>query len=345
MHRLFALVLFSTLAFSQAAPPAKSAPAAKPAPPAKSAEKAEVAPTAAVITIEGICDGKVPATPSAGCKTVISRADFEKMADALDPQMPAPRRRQLAEAYARMLVMSEIAEQRGIPNTPEAQQILHFTHMQALTQLLAREVQKDAARVPPAETEKYYQEHAQLYAQATLQRIFIPKTPADGEKPADEKALAAEGEKIRAAAATGGDFEKLQKQAYSDLGLKTPPPPTAAGTQRRESLPPSQAKVFDLQPGQVSEVMNEPGGLYIFKLESKKQLSLAEVTPEINRILEQERMRDAVEKLTKSVKSELNQDYFAAPAAPGELPVGHPRVNGPVRRPPPTPPPSKPPSP
>ena len=295
MYRLFVLVLFSTLAFSQATPPAKSAPpakpqvvkpqAAQPASPAKPAEKAEVSPTAAVITIEGFCDGKVPATPSAECKTVITRADFEKLVDAFDPKMAVARRRQLADAYARMLVMSGMAEQRGIQNTPEAQQILQFTHKQALMQLLGREMQKEAANVPPEVTEKYYNEHAQQYEQASFQRIFIPKTPASGETPPDQTTLEAEGQKIRAAAAAGGDFEKLQKQAYDDIGLKTPPPPTAAGTQRSESLPPSQSKVFDLQPGQISEVMDEPGGLYIFKLDSKNKLTLAEAIPEINRSL------------------------------------------------------------
>ncbi|MGB9106909.1 MAG: peptidylprolyl isomerase [Terriglobales bacterium] len=344
MYRLFALVLFSALAFSQAAPGA-TPQTAKPATPAQPAEKAEVPPTAAVITIEGICNGKVPATPSAECKTVITRADFEKLVDAFDPQMPIARSRQLADAYSRMLVMSDMAEQRGIQNTPEEQQILLFTRMQALMQLLGREIQKEAAKVPPAETEKYYNEHAQQYEQANFQRIFIPKMPASGEKPADEKTLEAEGQKIRAAAAAGGDFEKLQKQAYDDLGLKTPPPPTATGMERRESLPPSQAKVFDLQPGQISEVMNEPGGLYIFKLDSKKKLALAEAAPEINRVLEQERMKDAVDKLTNSVKPELNQEYFGAPAGPGAMPAGHPGGGGPARRPPATPPPPKPPSP
>jgi hypothetical protein len=350
MYRLFALVLFSAFAFSQAAPPAKSAPAtkpqtAKPATPATPAEKVEVAPTAPVIIIGGICKGKVPATPSAECKTVITRADFEKLVDALDPQMPTARRRQLADAYSRMLVMTDIAEQRGIQNAPEAQQFLHFAHMQALMQLLGREIQKEAAKVPPAETEKYFNEHAQQYEQANFQRIFIPKSPAGGEKPADEKTLAAEGEKIRAAAAAGGDFEKLQKQAYDDLGLKTPPPSTDARSQRRESVPTSQAKAFDLQPGQISEVMNEPGGLYILKLESKKKLTLAEVTPEINSVLEKQRMKDAVDKLTSNINSELNEAYFGAPAGPGAMPAGQPGAGAPARRPPATPAPPKPPSP
>jgi hypothetical protein len=363
MYRVLILLLLSALAFSQtttpapkpatpsaAKPKAPAPPAVKSEAPAKPAAKAEVPPNAAVITIEGVCNGKVPATPSPECKTVISRAEFENLADALDPAMPPARRQQLADAYSRLLVMSDAANQMGIGSTPQAQQVINFYRMQTLMQLLARELQKQASNVPPAETEKYYNEHGQQFEQATLQRLFIPKTPPGGEKPADEKTLQAEAEKLHAAAAAGGDFEKLQKQAYDDLGIKTPPPTTNAGTQRRATLAPGQAKVFDLQPGQISEILNEPAGVYIFKLEAKKKLTLPEVTPEINRTLESERMKEAVDKITKNVKPVLNQQYFgeSAPTAPGGMPPGRPpappRVGQPPAGAPPTAPPPKPPA-
>lgn len=346
MHRLLTLLFLSALAFAQTTAPPPTPAAKPPAQPAVPAEQAEVAPAAAVITIDGVCDGKVPAAPAPDCKTVITRAQFEKLVDAIDPNLPPPRRQQLADVYARIIVLSDAAEQRGLAGTPEAQQVLNFTRMQTLTQLLLRDLQKEAASVPPAEIEKYYNEHAAQYEQATLQRIFIPKTPPGGENPTDEKTLLAEAGKIRAAAVAGGDFEKLQKQAYDDLGLKTPPPPTAAGTQRRSALPPSQAGVFDLQPGQISEVMNEPGGLYIFKLESKKKLPLAEVTPEITKTLEGERMKNAVDSLTRNVKPNLNQQYFgaAAVAAPAGRPLTTLPRRPPAAAPPSAPPPAKPPS-
>jgi hypothetical protein len=344
MYRLFALLLFSTLAFAQAkAPgPKPATPATKPpsaqsgkpaAPPATStdglpAEKNQVALTAAVITIDGVCGGKIPAKPTPGCQTVVTRAEFERLADALDPRMPAQRRQQLADAYSRMLVMTDAAEQRGLDKSPEAQEVLRFMRMQTLMQLLLRDLQKEATNVPAAEVEKYYNEHPEKFEEAALLRLFIPKTPPGGEKGADDKTLQAEAEKIRAAAVSGGDFEKLEKQAYDDLGLKTPPP-TSAGMQRRENLPASQAKVFDLQPGKVSEVLDEAGGLYIFKIESKKKVPLPEATAEINRTLESERMKAAVEKLTSNVKTVLSEEYFGATPA-----SGGPAVPGmPARRP------------
>src|SRR5512147_921334 len=114
MYRLLALLLLSAFALAQTKAPAQkpaqtpvtkppSAPAsAAPATAPKPAEAAEVAPTAPVITIAGLCNGKVPATPSPECKTVITRAEFEKLANALDPKMPSTRRQQLAVAYSRV---------------------------------------------------------------------------------------------------------------------------------------------------------------------------------------------------------------------------------------------------
>ncbi|MGI9101894.1 MAG: peptidyl-prolyl cis-trans isomerase [Terriglobales bacterium] len=346
MKLLVAVLVLSCFAWTQATPARPKPPVLNPpttgAPPsaekpAPAAEK-NVATTDAVITIEGLCQGKVPANPPAGCKTMITRAEFEKLADALNPKMPAATKRQLAQAYSQLLVMSDLAQQRGLQNEPDTKQMIHFAEMQALTQRLLRSIQEDAAKVPDAEAKAYYDEHPQRFEQATLLRIFIPKTPPGGEKAPDEKALKAEAGKIRAlAAAPGADFEKLQKQAYDDLGLKTPPPPVSAGSMRRENLPPEQAKVFDLPLGQVSEALDEPGGFYIYKVENKKKLTLADAQPEITRALEGERMQKAMEQITKRIKPEFNEGYFGGMPAEGP-PRGMPRP-GPR---PPAPPPPKP---
>jgi hypothetical protein len=65
--------------------PATAAPAKPPAP--------EVAPTATVITIKGLCSGSDKA--DATCVTTITRAEFEKMIESVQPNMP-PRSRRLS---------------------------------------------------------------------------------------------------------------------------------------------------------------------------------------------------------------------------------------------------------
>jgi hypothetical protein len=350
MRKLFVLLLLSSLALAQTtgkpSPPAGvSAQSAGSQAPKTSPAPATVAPTTPVITVDGVCrDPKT--TPPASCKTVVTRAEFEKLASALNPQMPEPMKRQLANAYAQLIAMSMIAEQRGLENRPDTAEVLRFARMQALGNLLLRNLQQEAANVPQAEVEKYYNEHKGQYTEATLERLFIPKTPAELGKPPEESKLKAEADKIHAAAAAGGDFEKLQKQAYDDLGLKSQAPPVAVDSVRRDALPPAQAKVFDMPAGQVSEVLDEPGGFYIYKMVSRKTLPVTDAEPEVKRALEQQRMQQEMEQIRSQIKPEFNDAYFGggAPEGPPTMPPSPARRNPPpgAAKPGTTPPPAPP---
>ncbi len=354
MRTFLVVLIFSSLAMAQTAakpaprPNLPSAPTAQTgAPPAeapKAAAPAAVAPTAPVITIQGVC-AKEASTPPAECKTVVTKAEFEKLANALNPQMPEPMKRQLANAYAQLLVLDRLARERGLQNQPDTAEVLRFAQMQALGNLLLCDMQQQASKVPQADIENYYNQHKGNYEDASLLRIFIPKTPgAPGSAP-DEARLKAEADKIHAAAARGGDFDKLQKEAYADLGLKSEAPPVTLSDTRREGLPPAQAKVFDLQPGQLSEVLDAPGGFYIYKMVTKKSLPLADAEAEIKRTLEQERLQQAMERIRAKVKPEFNEAYFGSappPGPPGVPPPGaRPQTPPPGAVKPATPPPPK----
>jgi hypothetical protein len=132
----------------------------------------------------------------------------------------------------------------------------------------------------------------------------------------DEAAVKAEGAKMAAAAKVPtADFAKLQKQAYDDLKITATPPPTELKDVRRGNIPPGQVKAFDMNVGEVSDALDEPGGIYIYKVVSKKTLTQSEVEPDIKKTLEQERARAEMLKLTGSIKLDYNEAYFAEPAA------------------------------
>jgi hypothetical protein len=90
-------VLLSSLAAAQANPGAPAPPPQTPPPAAAAPQPAEVKPTDPVLTITGYCPARTtasktaagaPAKPAsakapADCKTVITRAQFEKLADGL----------------------------------------------------------------------------------------------------------------------------------------------------------------------------------------------------------------------------------------------------------------------
>ena len=54
---------------------------------------------------------------------------------------------------------------------------------------------------------------------------------------------------LRARAAAGEDFMKLQKEAFETAGMKIESPTVNLPTIRRTGLPPAHAAVFDLKIG------------------------------------------------------------------------------------------------
>src|SRR5579864_3516666 len=226
-------VLLGSLAWGQAAPstPAPSQPAPAPAeqeakpqapapaptaPAAPEDKSGSVPANAPVLTIDGVCPpqpkaataAKTPAAKSstAGCKTVITKAQFEKLANSLAPNVTPQLKKQLAGLLPRLMAMSQDAQKEGLDKTPEFTERVKFVKMQVLSQALQQEIQKKAADVPDAELQKYYKEHPETFEQYNLDRIFVPRTKqvepeakADEDKDKDEK-LTEEQQKAKEAA-------------------------------------------------------------------------------------------------------------------------------------------------
>ena len=384
-------VLLGTLAWGQAqpgtpAPSSGAAPAASagqpqtPAPPAPAAAPApEVAPTAPVLTIKGVCPAtapkaktaapgtkspaaaKEPAKSSANCETVITRAEFEKMASGIAPNMTPQLKRQLASVYPRLLVMSQEAEKHGLQNSPQYKETMKFARMQILTQALQRSIQEEADKVPPQDITDYYKKHPEAYEQYSLERLYVPRMKQAAEeaeanekkdnekepeketaeqekaKQEQEKAKQEQGEQemsklaesLRARAAAGEDSAKLQKEAFTAAGMKVESPTVSMPKVRRTGLPPAHAAVFDLKPGEVSAVLSDSGGHYVYKVVSREQLPLDQVKEEIRGTLRTERVRAAMEKVQNSFKTETNEAYFG-PEGSGGMHQPPPRVPHPT---------------
>ncbi len=372
-------VLLGTLAWGQTpagAPPAAQAsqapgnPAAAPAPPAAPVDKsASVAPEAPVLTIKGVCPapakattaasgktasdktgaektaGQASKTPAADCKTVITKAEFERLANGLAPNVTPQLKHQLAAVYPRLLAMSQAAEKKGLENSPRFKETIKFAKMQILTNELQRNIQEEAAKVPEQDITDYYKKNPEAYEQYNLDRLFVPRlkqAEADAKendsdkdeklnpeqqkaKEEQDKAKEAQGEEamtklaesLRARAAAGEDFMKLQKEAFEAAGMKIESPTTNLPKIRRTGLPPAHAAVFDLKPGEVSQVISDTGGHYIYKVTSKEQIPQDQVKDEIKATLQNQRTRDAMDKYQNSFQVETNETYFGPPGPTG----------------------------
>jgi hypothetical protein len=155
-------------------------------------------------------------------------------------------------------------------------------------------------------------------------------------------------ETLRARAAAGEDIVKLQKEAFEAAGMKIESPTVNLPNIRRTGLPQGHAAVFDLKPGEVSQVISDSGGHYIYKLNSKDHVSLEQATNEIHNKLQNDRTREMLDKLNNSFKVETNEAYFG-PGGVGAAPP--PRLPRPRSMPqtvppgqPQTPPPAQPPA-
>lgn len=282
-----------------------------------------VAQEAPVLTIRGLCPHPtLQLTGSANCQTVITRAQFEKLVDAIQPEMDAQTRRHLARAYPQYLEMAHEAEQRRLDQQPRFGERLAFARLQILSQELIREIQEEAARVPAKDIADYYQKNSAEFELYNFERIVVPlrrraNTQANGQstEPGMQVVddMSKEAEALRVRAAAGEDFAKLQKEAYEVAGMSgnSEPNPSLSKTRRR-GLPPAHASMLDLKPGQVSPVISDVTGHYIYKLDSKEIEPLDSAKQEITNALRQQRVQQMIQSVEEPFTTEVNSAYFGA---------------------------------
>jgi hypothetical protein len=339
MHlRLLVWILFIGLAYSQAAPMTKN-PIEESGP--ATAPQSQVAPDDPVITVNDFCPSGT--LPDGSCKTIVTRAQFEKLTEALQPGMSLPVRLQVANSYAKIMQMAAAAENRGLEHSSVFAEEMRYARMQLLSQDLSRALQEEANHISDTELEDYYEKNRSAFEEATVARIFIPHTKqlanagpkrqsmivnAHATARAEEtKATTASGEAqnqldelfmtelaadLRRRAANDEDPEKLQAEAYAAAGVPGVIPQTAMQHVRRATLPPQHESVMDLKPGEVSQVFSDPGGgHFIYKMIGKWVLTFENAKPEIRAQISTQRFRDSMKPFQDDTI--FNDAYFNPP--------------------------------
>jgi hypothetical protein len=326
-------------------------------------EFSHAAPASTAAAKTGAAAGKTGAAATAKKPTdcVITRAEFEKLTKALQ-QGPTPlnaqQKRTLANQLPSAIAMSETAKKKGLDKTEGYTETLKFVKMRILAQKMQDSVREDADKVPDAKIETYYKENPEAYEQFSLDRLFIPKNKQataeekeeakneakENEKLTDEQQKAKEAadkakqekgeqemtalaETLRQRAVGGEDFIKLQKDAFEAAGTKVDNPTVNLPKVRRTGLPPAHASVFDLKVGEVSAVISDNGGHYIYKVVSKEVLPLDQVKEEIHTKLKGEQLKSMMDKYTNSYQAVTNEVYFGPAPPPG--PARRPRMTPP----------------
>jgi hypothetical protein len=318
-------LLLAGLAYGQGASPATASAAG-------GVPEMKVGPDDAVITVNDFCADLTQS--GTACKTVITRAQFEKLTEALQPGMSLSLRLTVANAYARNLRMAAAAEKRGLDKTPAFEEEMRYARMQLLAQDLTHALQAEANNIGDADIADFYKRNEASYEEARVARIFVPRAKqsdaADGEREdgqdranqtktdqtkADEEAMAKVAADLRARAVHGEDPDKLQTEAYTEAGIPRTRSNTKMEKVRRDTLPPQHEAVMELKPGEVSEVFSDPGGAhFIYKMISKQTLTLEEAKTEIRAAISSQRYRDSMKSFQGDVV--FSDAYFSPQGKP-----------------------------
>jgi hypothetical protein len=268
--------------------------------------------------MEGVCQEKQAKSP---CKTIITREDLDRFLGATAPDASPATRSRAAIQYARTVAFSALAEQQGLEKNAvlakELELQLKLLRMRILATAFRQNLEQPSATVLGSEVERYYQLHRDQYETATVHRVAIPITvPTESGRPLDRAAAQSEMETLRTRAVAGEDLNQALQDAFAHLHIQAPPPPANAMTVRRNDLQGDEVKAFDLNPGEITPVLDLPAAFAIIKLDSKEPSPIDSVRPEIERALHQDIVQNQIGKIGKRVNTEFNLQYLELPSQP-----------------------------
>jgi hypothetical protein len=280
-------------------------------------------PDQPLITIAGLCDNPADKVAPSGCKTVITQGQFENVINALEPGMHTRARREFALQYAESLIMAGKAEQMGLDHGAAFEEQMKLARARILSQALTKAIREQVAQIPDKDVEDFYDNNKARFEKVELDRIYIPKNrlpPVACDKLTDdekkrcsqesEQTMKKEADSLRERAIAGEEFAALQADAYRIAGIKSAAPGTSMLV-RRISLPPDHVSVMDLSPGEVSPVMADSNGYFVYRVKAKAMVPLNEATNEIKEALRTQRMQDEMDSILNSATSTLDERYFA----------------------------------
>jgi parvulin-like peptidyl-prolyl isomerase len=215
--------------------------------------------------------------------------------------------------------MAQEAHRRKLEDTPAYKSQLAFQ----AEQLLAQQGYQDLAattKVDEATARKYYDEHKSDYVQVKARHILIRfkgsavPLKKDAKELTDEEALA-KAQEIRKKLVDGADFATLAKAESDDAGSGANG--GDLGTFGKGRMVPAFEQVaFTIAVGELSEPVKSQFGYHIIKVETRQEKTFVEVRPDIEKKLDGELVKKAMDDLKNATPVVMNPDYFGpAPAA------------------------------
>jgi len=255
----------------------------------------------------------------------ITQAQFEQMIADLEAQQgPADMsRRKLGDNFASLYMLSQAAVADHLESSPEVVRQMAIDRTQILSNAEFSKL-KAEAKPTQAQISDYYSSHLQDYDVVTLRRVFIwKKGPGQSNELSDQEVTVI-AQKIRVAYASGSD---ARKALGNTANIQADAAPLSF---QRGELPAEMEKVAFAIPkeGDWSQLSVDSGTVVLLQLVSRSRRSLSDMTPQIEKKLQSENLREELESLKKKTGVWMDETYFASkspgpgssaePAAPGQ---------------------------
>jgi len=241
----------------------------------------------------------------------ITQAAFEQMIRHLEAQQgPADlSRKQLGDNFASLFMLSRQAVTDHLDTSPEVVRQLAIDRTQILSNAEFAKL-KGLAKPTAEQISEYYNAHLDDYDVVQLRRVFIfKKGPAheNGVNPEDARTVA---ETIRQAYSSGIDPGTV---VHDPENVILDPEPL---TFQRGELPPAMEKAgFAMhKPGEWHDLADSPDALVLLQLISRSRRPLSEVSPQIEKKLQNEKLQEELEALKKKTGIWMDETYFASKA-------------------------------
>jgi len=218
-------------------------------------------------------------------------------------------RKLLADEVVKLKTLEQEAERLGIANEADVQVQLAMTRAQIVAGRALQKLVKDSveARVR-AEYEK------EKNNTITLRHVVVAyaggQIPArGGGQPLPPSAAMQKAAALVARLRGGAEFADVARRESDDA--ESGRNGGSLGATRREMLPPEIAAVVNkLQPGQVSDPVQTPFGVHIFRVD---QPTLDDLRPALTRRAQEAAAEETLTRLTKSAKVEKDPKFFQTP--------------------------------
>lgn len=261
-----------------------------------------VAPDAVVISADGVS---------------VTRAEFEEAAESLPPEYQqfalGPGKRQFAEEYLRMKLLSAAGQKAGLDRDPEVVKQLAALRENLIAGAQLKKIQA-AAKVSDEDLRKSYETRKSEFEKVKARHILIAFKGSAAAQPGkpeltEEQARAKLGE-LRTRIEKGeAKFEDVAKAESDDVG---------SGAQggdlgefsRGQMVPEFEKAAFGTEVGKLSDIVRTQYGYHVLKVDAHDTMTFEQARPALEQAQGGAALQAAVKKIVDDAKPTYAPAYF-----------------------------------